>query len=112
MNKGRIKLLTPAIVHVSNCTNHSTRIFFFYFVSADLQGNFSSAFSLGHLIICMLILFIPCIKTSCTMKVSNCLEPIPTTVIAYKLGKVILGIRLNFLHSFKIELQTGSILTD
>lgn len=46
------------------------------------------------------------------MKVSNCLEPITTTAITYKLRKVILRIRLNFLHSFKIELQTGSILTD
>lgn len=46
------------------------------------------------------------------MKVSNCLEPIPTTAITYKFGKAILGIRLHFLHSFKIELQTGSILTD
>lgn len=112
MNKGKIKLLTPVIVHMTNCANHSTRIFFLNFVSADLQGNFSSAFSLGHLIICMLILFIPCIKTSCTMKVSNCLEPISITAITYKLRKVKLRIRLNFLHSFKIELQTGSILTD
>lgn len=97
----KTKFLTPVSVHVTNGTDHSIHILF-YFASSDLQGNCRSAFPFRHPIIWMLIWFMPCIKMNCTKKVSKRLEPIPLNAITYKLGKAILRIRLNLLHSFKI----------